>query len=120
MQDLDAHLPAIVAGDPDAFGRWVAGAELPLRAQLRRFAAVIDIEAVLQEALLRTWQVAPRFKPDGEPNGLLRLAHRIARNLAIDLGRRNRNTETEIETLLETPSELVMPKTSDPFLRTAL
>ena len=63
--DLDAELPSIIAGDADAFGRWLAGAERPVRESLRSFAAVIDAEAVLQEALLRVWQVAPRFQPDG-------------------------------------------------------
>lgn len=86
--DLDVHLQAIVDGDRRAFGRWLAAAEPSVRLSLRSFAAVIDVEAVLQEALLRVWQVAPRFERDGEPNGLLRLAVRIARNLAISEVRR--------------------------------
>jgi RNA polymerase sigma-70 factor (ECF subfamily) len=81
--DLDLHLPAIAAGEKRAFGRWLAAAEPGLRAGLRPFAAKVDVESILQEALLRTWQVAPRVEPDGKPNALLRLAHRIARNLAI-------------------------------------
>jgi RNA polymerase sigma-70 factor (ECF subfamily) len=90
VQDLDRHLEAIVAGDPDAFALWVAGAEPRLRSSLRSFAASVDTEAVLQETLLRAWQVAPRCAPDGRPNGLLRLALRIARNLAVDETRRRR------------------------------
>ncbi|HVV86948.1 MAG TPA: sigma factor, partial [Kofleriaceae bacterium] len=90
MIDLDAHLPAIVAGETAAFGRWLAGAEPGVRDSLRSFARVIDVEAVLQEALLRVWQVAPRVNLDGRPNALLRLAHRIAKNLAIDELRRAR------------------------------
>ena len=46
MADLDHHLPGIVAGDADAFGRWVAGAELQVRDSLRPFAASVDAEAV--------------------------------------------------------------------------
>jgi RNA polymerase sigma-70 factor (ECF subfamily) len=88
MPDLDPHLPQIAAGDADAFGRWLALAEPQLRAGLRAFAAQVDTEAVLQEALLRVWQVAPRVKPDGRPNALLRLAVRVARNLAVDEARR--------------------------------
>lgn len=88
--DSDPFAPAIAAGDADAFARWLAAAEGPLRASLRRFAAVADTEAVLQEALLRVWQVAPRLVPDGRPDGLLRLGARIARNLAIDAARRHR------------------------------
>lgn len=87
--DSDAELVAIAAGDSDAFGRWLAVAESPLRRSLRKFATVVDTEAVLQESLLRVWQVAPRCQPDGKPHGLLRLASRITRNLAISAARRH-------------------------------
>jgi RNA polymerase sigma-70 factor (ECF subfamily) len=93
MGDLDRHLPGIVAGDPEAFARWLAGAEPRLRAGLRPFASQVDVEAVLQESLLRVWQVAPLFAPDGRPDGLLRLSARIARNLALDEVRRARRSE---------------------------
>ena len=63
-------------------------AERPIRLTLRRFAAGVDTECVVQETLLRVWQVAPRHAPDGQPNSLLRLAVRIARNLAVDEFRR--------------------------------
>ena len=95
MVDLDHELVAIGAGDPDAFARWVAGAEASLRGTLRPLAARVDGEALLQEALLRVWQVAPRCLPDGRPNALLRLGARIARNLAIDELRRARVDPTE-------------------------
>jgi RNA polymerase sigma-70 factor (ECF subfamily) len=88
--DSDLELPAIASGDGEAFARWVARCETPLRRSLRSFAAAVDTEAVLQEALLRVWQVAPRCVPDGKSNGLLRLALRIARNLAISEARRHR------------------------------
>jgi DNA-directed RNA polymerase specialized sigma24 family protein len=91
MADLDRHLPAIAAGDDQAYARWLAGAEAELRNALRAFAATADTEAVLQEALLRVWQVAPRFSPDGRPNALLRFAVRTARNLALDEVRRDGN-----------------------------
>ena len=81
--DLDEHLDEICEGNKLAFAAWLGGAEDTVRATLRSFARVIYVEAVLQESLLRVWQVAPRFDPDGRPNGLLRLAIRIARNLAI-------------------------------------
>jgi RNA polymerase sigma-70 factor (ECF subfamily) len=86
----DALLVAIRAGDVAAFARWLARAEPRVRDSLRRFAARVDVEAVLQESLLRVWQVGPRFVPDGRPEALLRLAVRIARNLAIDTLRRSR------------------------------
>ena len=46
--DLDRYLPAIVAGDADAFAQWVAGAEPALRRALRGFAAHVDVEAIVQ------------------------------------------------------------------------
>jgi RNA polymerase sigma-70 factor (ECF subfamily) len=118
MRDLDEHLPSIRAGDPDAFGRWVAGAEPIVRRGLRSFAAEVDTEAVLQETLLRVWQVAPRLTRDGRPNGLLRLAGRIARNLAISERRRPRADaadQAEID-LAAAPAVSAL----DPFLRRTL
>lgn len=90
MTDLDVYLPLIQAGDTDAFGAWMAASETRIRLSLRSFAAVVDTEAVLQESLLRTWQVAPRCQPDGRADSLVRLAIRIARNLAISEARRHR------------------------------
>ncbi|MEN0063439.1 MAG: sigma factor [Myxococcota bacterium] len=112
MIDLDVHLEAIAFGDPDAFAAWLAGAEAPVRRSLRSFATAVDTEAVLQEALLRVWQVAPRVKPDGRPNALLRFAQRVARNAAIDETRRNR-----VEFVEEMPVEGIEPALPDPLLR---
>jgi RNA polymerase sigma factor (sigma-70 family) len=122
MLDLDQHLAAIGAGDPQAFARWVAGAEPSLRGTLRPLATHVDAEAVLQEALLRVWQVAPRCRPDGRPNSLLRLGARIARNLAIDELRRNRATAIDPEALAILESDERGPDTieaqvPDPLLR---
>jgi RNA polymerase sigma-70 factor (ECF subfamily) len=119
-QDLDEYLPAIVAGDLDAFGRWMAGAEPVLRKTLWPFAVHVDAEAVVQEALLRMWQVIPRFTPDGRSNGLLRLALRITRNLAIDEIRRTRVERVDVEMLervLEDAAERSEPAPPDPLLR---
>ncbi|MBI5068361.1 MAG: hypothetical protein HZB56_08965 [Deltaproteobacteria bacterium] len=121
MADLDRHLPQIAAGDPDAFARWVAGAEPRVRDGLRSFAVAVDVEAVLQEALLRVWQVAPRFRPDGRENGLLRLAIRIARNAAVsDLRARGREVSEEEEHLtrrLEEAAAGHAAEAPDPLLR---
>jgi DNA-directed RNA polymerase specialized sigma24 family protein len=84
MDDWDQWLPAIAQGDAEAFGQWMAVAELPLRERLRSFAKSVDTEAVVQETLLRLWQVAPRVQVDGRGNSLLRLGLKIARNLALD------------------------------------
>jgi RNA polymerase sigma-70 factor (ECF subfamily) len=114
--DLDVYLSLIVAGDANAFGRWLAGAEPTVRLTLRSFATAIDVEAVLQEALLRVWQVAPRFEPDGRPNGLLRLAIRIARNLAVSEVRRTKARPAE---QLDDDTDDVAPEAPppDPLLR---
>lgn len=101
--DSDHELAAIAAGDADAFARWLVAAELPLRRALRRFAAVVDTEAVLQESLLRVWQVAPRCRPDGRPHGLLRMAMRITQNLAISEARRHRLAPVPVGDALPDP-----------------
>jgi RNA polymerase sigma-70 factor (ECF subfamily) len=113
--DLDEHLAGIQAGDPAAFGRWIARAEPTLRATLRSFAEVVDTEAVLQEALLRVWQVAPRFVPDGAPNGLFRLGVRIARNLAVSERRRTGREAGRDEGPVDLAREAAGPP--DPMLR---
>jgi len=123
MADLDIHLPKLVAGDAEAFGLWVAGAEPSLRGSLRAFAAQVDTEAVLQEALLRVWQVAPRWTSDGQPNGLLRLGVRIARNLALSEARKGRADAFEdavLERALAESERFVVPEEPDPLLRAAI
>lgn len=120
MIDTDSHLAAIVSGDRAAFGRWMSLAEPPLRESLRSFASRVDVEAVLQEALLRVWQVAPRHVPDGGPNSLFRWAVRVARNLAVDEVRRSRSAavpEEGLESILEAAEGGSIFVAPDPFLR---
>jgi DNA-directed RNA polymerase specialized sigma24 family protein len=121
----DELLVAIAAGDTAAFARWLGGAEGRLRDSLRSFAARVDVEAVLQETLLRAWQVAPRVVPDGRPDALVRLAIRIGRNLAVSELRRTRLEPLEIEALerLAGSGEGLSPAPdgwSDPMLRRAI
>jgi DNA-directed RNA polymerase specialized sigma24 family protein len=118
--DLDAHLAAIIGGDTRAFGAWLAGAEPRVRDSLRSFARVIDVEAVLQETLLRIWQVAPRLVPDGRANALLRLAIRIGRNLAVSEVRRTRATPTDGDDLELALANAEAPAAPDPMLRRAI
>ena len=119
--DLDEHLPAILLRDSRAFARWMAGAEATMRDSLRTFATVVDVESVLQEALLRVWTVAPRFVADGRPNGLLRLGIRIARNLAVSEVRRTKAKpvpEEELERALAMAEEASDGSdATDPMLR---
>ena len=116
--DLDVHLDGIAAGDAEAFASWLAGAEEPLRRSLRSFATTVDVEAALQEGLLRVWQVAPRVTRDGKPNSLLRFALRVCRNAAIDAVRRHRVSPVDD---VEHPNEIsVEAHEPDPMLRKAL
>jgi len=119
--DLDVYLAAIVGGDTRAFGSWMSGAEPRVRDSLRSFAWVIDVEAVLQETLLRAWQVAPRLVADGRPNGLVRMAIRIGRNLAISEVRRTKATPTEGDDLETAFAAGERPMSApDPLLRKAI
>ncbi len=116
MMNLDVYRDAISEGDADAFADFLSHAELPLRQSLRSFARLLDIEAVVQEAALRLWQVAPKFTADGGENGLLRLLLRIGRNLAIDEVRRRHREVVELDHDL--PDLQASPP--DPMLRKAL
>lgn len=121
----DTHLSSIQQGNPDAFAAWLSMTEHEVRVSLRGFAASVDTEAVLQEALLRVWQAAPRIVPDGRPNALLRFAVRTARNTAIsELRRRRTNVadpeaferavdEASIEAHASTPDVLLRDATRD-------
>lgn len=116
MSDLDDLLPKIVGGDARAFGVWVSQAEEPLRRSLRSFASSVDTEAVLQESLLRVWQLAPKVQTDGKGNSLLRFALRVARNCAIDEARRNRRQIPQ-DPLDGSDLVVVEPSLPDPLLR---
>jgi DNA-directed RNA polymerase specialized sigma24 family protein len=123
MRDLDDLLPLVRAGDADAFAGWLAGAEASLRDSLRSFARFVDVEAVLQEALLRTWQIAPRLQPDGKPNTLFRVSLRIARNLAVSERRRARGVSADdaaIDQALLDEAGPAGPPAPDPILRRAI
>lgn len=119
--DLDEHLGAIIDGDARAFAAWLSGAEPRVRDSLRSFAAAVDVEAVLQETLLRVWQVAPRLIPDGRPNSLVRFAIRIGRNLAISEVRRLRARPTDDDDLDAALAAAEAPADApDPLLRRAI
>mgnify|MGYP006292173773 CR=1 FL=1 len=91
MNEGERVLAAIAEGDARVFAGWLAEAEPRLRRALRPFAAVVDVEAVVQESLLRAWQLAPRVEArPGQTDPLLRFTMRVAKNLALDEARRAR------------------------------
>jgi RNA polymerase sigma-70 factor (ECF subfamily) len=118
--DLDEIAAALALGDADAFAWWLARAEPALRRSLASFATHIDVESILQESLLRVWQVAARHQPDGKPNGLLRLAMRIAHNLAIDAVRRDRTGVRDFDDSDDANIPSIEPVEPDPLLRQAV
>lgn len=121
ITDLDRAFAAVREGDARAFAVWLGHAEMPLRASLRPFARALDVEAVLQEGLLRMWMLAPTLALSGR-NASLRYALRLLRNLALDETRRLRRLEPLDMTALERMPEASVPPdpTPDPGLRAAI
>ena len=119
--DLDRAFAAVQEGDADAFATWLRLAEIPLRASLRSFARALDVEAALQEGLLRMWVLAPTLVLSGR-NASLRYALRLLRNLALDEARRLRRlTPLDLEGLERMPEASVAPDSPpDPGLRRAI
>ena len=104
------------AGDMEAFARWMGKVELPLRRSLRRFARAVDVEVVVQEALVRMWLVAldPRRQLAG-PGASLRFAFRVARNVALEEVRRNRQDRfVDLAALENLPEGSFRPELPDP------
>jgi RNA polymerase sigma-70 factor (ECF subfamily) len=87
----EALLLAFAAGDGAAARHLVARLAPRVLALARRLLADrAEAEDVTQEALLRLWQIAPRWQPGGaSPATWL---HRVAVNLATDRLRRRRGT----------------------------
>ncbi len=112
--DLDRAFAAVRAGDAAAFADWLRLVEIPLRQCLRPFARSVDVEAVLQEGLLRMWLLAPRLELAGA-NASLRYALRLVGNLARSEARRLRvlapldldalERQTEISTAPDPPPD---------------
>jgi RNA polymerase sigma-70 factor (ECF subfamily) len=118
-RDRDALLPAIANGDLQAFAVWLRHGEPRIRLSLKRFARAVDSEAVLQETLLRLWQLAPRVAVDEKGDALARLGVQIAHNLAVDQLRRDRRLaeQQRRELALLEPDTAPFTSESDPLLR---
>ena len=92
MADYDdevRELRAIAGRDQDAFGRWLARHDIPMRLALRRLADLVDVEAIVQETAIVVWQRAPTLVPDGRRGFLWRWAVTVALNRARNEARRN-------------------------------
>lgn len=117
MSAIDQVFARAQSGDLEGFADWVRLVEIPLWKGLRRFARVADSEAVVQEALLRMWRLAPSLTLDGE-NASLRFALVLARNIAKDEARRaGRMVPLEDA---EPPVPIDPDPPSDPGLRAAI
>jgi hypothetical protein len=79
IADLDVHLPGVRAGDGQAFAAWLVGAEPSLRRGLRSFARQVDVEAVLQEALLEPFA----NDPTGQYRGTFRVSQEVAEEFSL-------------------------------------
>ena len=81
---------AVASGDAAAC-RTVVGRHLPpvLALARRMLRDAAEAEDVAQDAMLRLWQTAPRWRPDAPIGAWL---YRVAHNLAIDRLRRRRPT----------------------------
>jgi DNA-directed RNA polymerase specialized sigma24 family protein len=92
MADYDdevSELGAIAGRDQEAFGRWLARHDIPMRLALRRLAHLVDVEAIVQETAIVVWQRAPTLVPDGRRGFLWRWAVTVALNRARNEARRN-------------------------------
>lgn len=114
QQEEEEERLAISRRDGQAFARWLMRSEEALRLALRSFARTVDVEAVIQEAALRLWQLAPRIEPDGKPNCLLRWTITVARNLARDLAARA-GREIPLDDHDDPPAPPA-PRPADPYL----
>jgi len=79
-----------IAGDEGAFTAWMRAVEVPLRAKLRSVSSEVDVEAMVQEALLRMWGIAHSGRTLEGPDASFRLARAVVRNVVNEELRRLR------------------------------
>ena len=118
--EIDLLFARVRMGDQRAFAEWMGRVERPIRMSLARFAQAVDVEAIVQETLLRMWVLATRHlrELEGE-NASLRFAIGLARNLARSEARRmGRMRFLPPEDLPEMPAEPA--PVSDPGLADAI
>lgn len=103
MTVIDDLFTRVCQGDQEAFARWMALVEMPLRRGLAPYARAVDEEGVLQETLHRMWIFAlDRGDTLSGENASLRWALGMARNVARNEARRfNREDVLPPETFPE-------------------
>lgn len=123
MNELETLFASARTGDREAFGDWATRVERIVRASVRSFARYVDLEVVVQETLLRMWVLATGPHPvlEGE-NASLRLALRVARNVAHEeLRRARRGIPVALEDCEDAPElKAEPPPGPDPALRRAI
>jgi DNA-directed RNA polymerase specialized sigma24 family protein len=116
VREIDEAFADARSGNRDAFTRWMRMAEIPIRHTLARYARHVDVEAAMQETLLRMWLLVndPGRVLTGE-NASVRFGCRVAANVAKEELRRLRLAPLEVE-----PQDPSDPPQSDPFVRRAI
>ncbi len=105
-------------GDRGAFAQWIGMVEIPLRRSLHRFARAVDVEAVVQETLLRMWLVAgdPQRVLEGS-RASLKYAFAVGRIVALEEMRRYRQDRfVGLDVLENLPEGRINPDPPDPAL----
>lgn len=113
---IDEAYRATQAGSHEGFTAWVRLVEMPLRVSLRSFARDVDLEAIIQEVLMRMWRWAPDRELEGT-NASLRYALVVARNMALAEMRKLRRVD-----VLDDPGpvRVILPPIPDLGLRAAI
>jgi DNA-directed RNA polymerase specialized sigma24 family protein len=105
-------------GDRGAFAQWMGIIEIPLRRSLHRFARAVDVEAVVQETLVRMWLVAgdPQRMLEGS-QASLKYAFAVGRIVALEEMRRYRQDRfVGLDVLENLPEGCINPDPPDPAL----
>ena len=115
---LEALFRLARCGDREAFARWMGMVEIPLRRSLHRFARAVDVEAVVQEALLRMWLIAGDSQRMLEgSHASLKYAFAVGRIVALEEVRRYRQDRfVELDVLDGLPEGCIHPDPPDPVL----
>jgi len=119
LTEIDQAFEQTRRGSRAGYRDWVRLVEMPLRKSLRSFARQVDVEALLQEGLLRMWVLAPRLSLAGS-NASLRYAHVVLRRLALaEAGKAGATTELDPDKHGEELTVEPVPP-ADPGLRRAI